>query len=70
MTTHTLTSEGRGLRGWWGGGGGGGEGAGVKLRTYLRTKAPYEAEADVTPEFRTENFCISTNVSKSLTNVS
>ena len=45
----------------------GGE-AGVKLLTHLRTKAPYEA--DMTPEFRTENFSSPTNVSKSVTNAS
>ena len=45
----------------------GGE-AGVKLLTHLRTKAPYEA--DMTPEFPTENFSSPTNVSKSVTNAS
>ena len=38
--------------------------AGVKLPA----KAPYEA--DMTPEFRTENFCSPTNFIKSHTNVS
>ena len=45
----------------------GGE-AGVKLLTHLRTKAPYEA--DMTPEFPTENLSSPTNVSKSVTNAS
>ena len=60
MATHTLTN---------GGGEGGGE-AGVKLLslTHLRTKAPYEA--DMTPEFPTENFSSRTNVSTSVTNAS
>ena len=64
VATHTLTNGGR-----WGGGwrGGGGE-ADVKLLTHLRTKAPYEA--DMTPEFPTENFSSPTNVSKSVTNAS
>ena len=56
MPTHTLTNGGRG------------EEAGVKLLTHLRTKAPNEA--DMTTEFRTENFSSPTNVSKSVTNVS
>ena len=34
--------------------------AGVKLLTHLRTKAPYEA--DMNPEFPTENFSSPTNV--------
>ena len=42
--------------------------AGVKLLTHLQTKAPYEA--DMTPEFPTENFSSPTNVSKSVTNTS
>ena len=42
--------------------------AGVKLLTHLRTKAPYEA--DMTPEFPTENFSSRTTVSKSVTNAS
>ena len=45
----------------------GGE-AGVKLLTHLRTQIPNEA--DMTPEFRTENFSSPTNVSKSVTNAS
>ena len=44
------------------------EEAGVKLLTHLQAKAPYEA--DMTPEFRTENYSSPTNFSKSLTNVS
>ena len=54
-------------RGW--GEGGRGE-AGVKLLTRLRTKAPFEA--DMTPEFRTENLSSPTNVGrpKSVTNAS
>ena len=42
--------------------------ADVKLLTHLRTKTPNEA--DMTPEFRTENFSSPTNVSKSVTNAS
>ena len=42
--------------------------AGVNLLTHLRTKAPYEA--DMTPEFRSENFSSPTNVRKSVTNAS
>ena len=45
----------------------GGE-AGAKLLTHFRTKAPYEA--DMTPEFPTENISSPTNVSKSVTNAS
>ena len=42
--------------------------AGVKLLTHIRTKAAFEA--DLTPEFRTENLSSPTNVSKSVTNAS
>ena len=42
--------------------------AGVKFRNHLRTKAPNEA--DMTPEFRTENFSSPANVSKSIANAS
>ena len=62
MATHTLTN------GEGGGGGGGGGEAGVKLLTHLRTKAPNEA--DMTPEFPTENLSSPKNVSKSVTNAS
>ena len=62
VATHTLTNGG------WGGGRGGGGEAGVNLPTHFRTKAPYEA--DMTPEFPTENFSSHTNVSKSVTNAS
>ena len=54
MATHTLMNGG----GW----------SKVTKLTHLRTKAPYEA--DVTPEFRTENFSklSPTNVSKTVNN--